>query len=69
MGIVPKCSERGDVVCVLFGAQVPFVMREVRDGQSNGGKRYQLVGECYLHDMMDGQVFELGDESGDFEIV
>jgi hypothetical protein len=39
----------GDVVAVLFGARVPFVLRQQQDG------RYRLIGDCYVHRMMDGE--------------
>ncbi|KAJ4376237.1 hypothetical protein N0V83_001520 [Neocucurbitaria cava] len=49
LGLAPPGAESGDVVCVLFGGDVPYVLR--RMGMDN----WLFVGECYLHDMMDGQ--------------
>ncbi len=45
----PAALEAGDVVCVLFGAKVPFCLRPI------GGGRYLLVGECYVHGLMKGE--------------
>lgn len=45
----PAAMEPGDVICVLFGAKVPFCLRAV------GGEFYLLVGECYVHGMMKGE--------------
>jgi hypothetical protein len=50
VGLVPQFSNKGDVVAVVIGAQTPFVVRP----QSRETK-YQLVGECYIHGIMDGE--------------
>ncbi|KAL8917298.1 MAG: hypothetical protein Q9208_008019 [Pyrenodesmia sp. 3 TL-2023] len=49
----PKVMETGDVVCVLFGGKMPFVLRPWDDG------RFLLVGECYVHGLMQGEAIEL----------
>ena len=49
MGLCPEATEAGDVICILFGADVPSVLRPLRSGG------YSLVGECYLDGFMDGQ--------------
>jgi hypothetical protein len=43
MGMAPPHVEEGDLACVLFGAQVPFLLRKI-----NGF--YTLVGEAYISD-------------------
>jgi hypothetical protein len=48
----PIAMEAGDVVCVLYGAKVPFVLRP-----SNG--HYLLVGECYTHGLMNGEAIDM----------
>lgn len=40
----------GDIVCILYGSQVPCVLRKV-DNLRIG---YKFVGLCYLHGWMDG---------------
>ncbi|KAE9371823.1 HET-domain-containing protein [Stipitochalara longipes BDJ] len=42
----------GDVVCVLYGSSVPFVLRPV--GSKTGEKLYKAVGQCYLDGWMYG---------------
>lgn len=42
----------GDVVTVLRGGKVPFFPRKVSVGIDN--ERWVLVGECYVHGLMDG---------------
>lgn len=50
----PAALEVGDVVCVLFGAKVPFCLRPIL-----GGKKYLLVGECYVHGLMKGEAMDM----------
>jgi hypothetical protein len=45
-------THTGDLVVVLFGGRVPFVLRQQ-------GKRYTLIGECYIHDVMDGEAIDM----------
>lgn len=47
-GLGPGSMQADDLVCVLFGADTPFVLRRV-------GSRYKVVGECYVHGLMQGQ--------------
>jgi hypothetical protein len=47
--VVPPLSEVGDIICLIDGAQTPFVLRRDADG-------LQLVGECYVHGTMDGEI-------------
>ena len=44
----PRGATVNDVVCILYGAVVPFILR--RQGQG-----CELVGECYVHGIMDGE--------------
>ena len=52
IGLVPKSAAAGDVVCVLYGGRVPFVLRPC-------GKGYTLIGECYIHGLMDGEAIDM----------
>lgn len=51
MGIGPSNIRAGDIVVVLFGSTIPFALRRVA-GPSG---RYMLLGECYVHGIMDGE--------------
>ena len=56
----------GDKICILFGSRVPFVLRECE------GRFFKLVGECYVHGIMDGEAMKDRDIeplSRDFEII
>ncbi len=45
-------SQPGDLLVIFLGAQVPFVVREIQNGI------YRLIGEAYVHGVMDGQFIE-----------
>jgi hypothetical protein len=47
-GLVPGSAKVGDAICLLDGGCVPFVLRKSDTG-------YRLVGECYIHGIMDGE--------------
>jgi hypothetical protein len=46
----------GDMVCIIFGCSVPVVLRKVSTG--GGNAHYEVIGECYVHGMMDGEALE-----------
>ena len=54
IGLALSRTEPKDVVCILKGATVPFIMRQV-------GERYVLVGECYCHGFMYGEAMQSSD--------
>ena len=57
LGLGPTTVVAGDVVAVLGGCKVPVVLRGVGGGGGGQGgkKRYRLVGETYVHGIMDGE--------------
>jgi hypothetical protein len=55
MTIMPPGSLAGDVICVIKGARMPFILRPTSAiGESPG--YYRLVGCCYIHGVMDGEL-------------
>lgn len=54
VGMAPETGERGDVVAVLLGCSVPIVLRELKN-DGNGDVRWRIVGECYVHGIMNGE--------------
>lgn len=48
MGIGPPGMRQGDSICVFLGGNVPWVVRQ-------DGHEYELIGECYVHGIMDGE--------------
>jgi hypothetical protein len=54
----------GDVVCVLSGGDVPFILRQV----GNKGE-YKLIGECYVAGIMHGEALDMGLEEREFRLI
>src|SRR5690242_15785457 len=58
----PRLMQSGDIVCVLYGGKMPFILRSWFNDE------FLLVGECYVHGLMEGQAIgmteagELGEE-------
>lgn len=52
VGLAPSHAEVNDVIVIIYGAIVPFVLRDV------GNHRSELVGESYVHGIMDGEYVE-----------
>ena len=52
LGLAPFGTREGDVVFVGVGADVPYVLRACEDG-------FELVGECYVQGIMDGETMEM----------
>lgn len=50
--MLPPAAEEGDLIAVLFGAKIPYLLRPIE----LGGDEYKLVGEAYMHGFMDGEV-------------
>ena len=55
-GVGPKSIREDDFVCVLKGAKVPFVVRSAT--QPDGPEAFELIGECYVHGIMNGEAME-----------
>jgi hypothetical protein len=55
VGVAPPDAQCGDVVCVIDGGVVPFLLRKC--SWINGA--FQLVGECYVHELMNCQGNEM----------
>lgn len=48
MGLAPYNAEKGDLVYLLFGCEVPVILR-------SDGEEFRFIGECYIHGFMDGE--------------
>lgn len=58
LGLGPKVALPGDIVVVLHGASVPFVLRPADNGF------WRLVGECYLYEVNEGRFHRKWEEKG-----
>lgn len=66
LGHVPSTSKIKDKLCILFGSAVPFVLREDKHG------RFKLIGECYIHGVMDGEAMleqDMESSGQDFQLL
>lgn len=63
LGHVPLTARIGDVICVIRGCDIPFVLRAE-------GTSYRLVGQSYVHGFMNGEATALPEyKFGDISIV
>lgn len=65
IGLAPMTAKVNDLVCILYGCSVPVVLRRQRDLM--GTEYFQLIGECYVHGMMDGEAVDAVDVSKEKE--
>ena len=62
LGLVPEGTRPGDIICVLFGCDVPLVLRPV------GGSTFKIVGGCYVDGVMRGEPL-LGELPNNWSLV
>ncbi len=60
-GIGPHETQAGDRLAIFLGAQVPYILR-----RNTGGNTFRLVGEAYVHGLMDGEAMK---DSPTIEII
>lgn len=59
LGMAASRTQKGDLVVVLFGCNIPVILREGGEGN------FEFVGECYVDGFMDGEAMVLiNGESG-----
>jgi hypothetical protein len=56
LGLVPVAVRSGDVLAILLGCNFPVVLSPYRHDL------YQVVGECYIHGLMDGEILSQGND-------
>ncbi|PQE33433.1 heterokaryon incompatibility protein [Rutstroemia sp. NJR-2017a WRK4] len=60
VGLCPWAARTGDVIVILYGGNVPFLLRPVSSEVEGGHnskevKRFELVGECFVSGVMHGE--------------
>lgn len=65
LGLVPMATLETDIICILYGCSVPVVLRQVKTEE--GVPYFQLVGECYVHGIMDGEIIDAANEYAEQE--
>jgi len=63
LGLGPAAVLPGDIIAAIFGLETPLVLRSV------GTDSYQIVGEAYVHGIMDGEAMKGSLSTGTFNIV
>jgi len=80
-GLGPGKCQEGDLIVVLAGGNVPYILRPVSPACRSSmiargfaeilqeeaqlcNDWYKILGDSYVHGIMDGEVFELLDENG-----
>ena len=62
LGSGPTGMMPGDVVCIIMGACTPFLLRPDTESSGNQrGKRWKLVGPCFVYGLMYGEGLNMGD--------
>ena len=53
LALIPDAARSGDIVAIMFGCDVPLVLRPNADGTM-----HRIVGECYVDGVMDGEAVD-----------
>ncbi|KAJ5443001.1 Heterokaryon incompatibility [Penicillium cf. griseofulvum] len=58
----PETTQVGDLICVMKGAKVPFIIRKVGGTESS----FKFIGECFCHELA---YLGMGDDSMDWTTI
>jgi hypothetical protein len=58
LGTGPDDAQPGDVIVLVEGVNVPYLLRRVRDG------KFELVGETYIHDLDVEEILQDAEDQG-----
>jgi hypothetical protein len=64
LGLARGSVAPGDQVCILLGCSVPTILCQVPNIER---EEYALIGESYIHGMMDGEVIDKLDK-GEYKL-
>jgi len=62
VGLAPVNAQPGDIICLFFGSYLPHVLRPALKD------KYRLVGEAYVHRIMDGELMKSAVSLETFEL-
>jgi hypothetical protein len=54
----PRDARERDVLAILAGGRVPYVLRKSRRAAQEGPDLYSFVGECYVQGVMSGELLK-----------
>lgn len=63
MGLCQPNTKAGDEVWIMSGVSVPFIVRSLQPSGSAAAEKYIMLGDCFLHEVMDGELVDK--EKGD----
>ncbi|KAJ9633849.1 hypothetical protein H2204_006634 [Knufia peltigerae] len=66
MATLPGTAMENDEIAIVYGAQMPLVLRPV--GNDADGRRYRLIGQAYVHGIMDGEMIDFDEETKTFGV-
>jgi hypothetical protein len=55
IGLAPENAKKGDLVCIFYNGYTPFILRP----EEGAEKRWRLIGESYVHGLMNGESLEM----------
>ncbi|KAF1911821.1 heterokaryon incompatibility protein-domain-containing protein [Ampelomyces quisqualis] len=58
IGLGPGCMQAGDVVTVLDGGKVPYVLRHLT------GSKHAFMSECFVYAIRNGEAYDMREEDG-----
>jgi hypothetical protein len=58
LGMAPCRAEKGDQIWVLRGCSIHMILRERKQSTREEGVGYEVIGECYLHGYMNGEIMK-----------
>jgi len=62
VGLAPARAALGDIICIIFGAFMPYTLRP------DGPGKCQLIGESYVHGICDGEYLHQDPETTVFDV-
>ncbi|KAI1193779.1 heterokaryon incompatibility protein-domain-containing protein [Nemania serpens] len=63
-GLAPQGCQVSDIVCILLGCSVPVIL-----SRSHSQSLYKIVGEAYVHGMMDGEAMDMDFQETTFKLI
>ncbi|KAF2833990.1 hypothetical protein CC86DRAFT_279562, partial [Ophiobolus disseminans] len=67
IGLSPELTRVGNRIAILLGGSTPFMLRDTGSGTVNEA-RWNLLGDCYVHGCMVGELVE-GHQTEDWPIL
>lgn len=62
LGLASSLAQPGDAICILLGCSVPVILRPIHGNVLDNAARLTLVGECYVHGIMNGESMKAAED-------